>query len=173
MDYVLLTILALLVLFGVVLAVFQLPGTWVIFASAIGYDWYQHWARLGWKALVALGVLAILAEVFETMTGAMMARRAGASRRAAVCALLGGFAGMIEFTVPIPVIGTILGGLLDCFLGAFLAKLTVRDDVMAGTRIGAAAALGRLAGMLIKTAAAFAMAGLTLGLAAYDLIKRG
>ena len=48
MDILLLTILILVAAVGVLLAVFQLPGTWLIVTAAIGYDWYHDWQRFGW-----------------------------------------------------------------------------------------------------------------------------
>lgn len=164
-ETLLLILLAIFFLAGVALAVLQLPGIWLIVASAAAYDWYHGWERIGWKWLVALGIVALFAEVFEAAAGMLAARRAGASRRAAVGALVGGFAGMILLSIPIPVVGTIIGGMLGCFVGACAAELTVRDDVAAGVRVGVFATIGRAMGLAAKTGAALAIAGTALVLA--------
>jgi uncharacterized protein YqgC (DUF456 family) len=150
---------------GIFLALLQLPGTWLILAAAAGYDWYYDWLHIGWKWLLCLTILAALAELIEMGASVAAARRAGASRRATVGALLGGFAGMIVFSLPIPVIGTIVGGLAGCFVGALIGEMSCRDDVQASARVGLFAAIGRLAGTMIKTAAAMAIAGAAVMLA--------
>ncbi len=168
-DTLLLIGLTVLAFLGILLAVFQLPGTWLILASAAGYDWYYDWQRIGWKWLVCLGVLAIIAEAVDSLASIVAARKAGASRRAAIGALVGGFLGMILFSIPIPVIGTVVGGLAGCFTGALVMELTARDDLRAGAKVGFFATLGKLIGLIAKTGAAFAIAGATVLLAAFKV----
>ncbi len=158
-EWLLLGALILLGVAGLALAVFQLPGTWLILAAAIGYDWQHQWQRVGWMWLLAAAAIAVVAELLDSLASLAAARRAGASRRAAVGALLGGFLGMIVFSIPVPLLGTILGGLLGCFLGGLLAEWTVRDDLAAGAKVGLFATIGRLAGLLLKLAAALVMFG--------------
>lgn len=170
MDYLLLIILVFLAVAGVVLAVFQLPGTWLIIVAAVGYDWYHDWQRFGWLWLVILILFAGLVELFEFLAGALVARQAGASRRAAVCAMLGGFLGMFLFTIPIPIpgVGTIIGGLLGCFLGALVGELSLDKDLKTGARVGTFATIGRLIGLIAKSSAAIVIAGTTVSLAVYS-----
>ena len=165
MNIFLLVSLVVLSLSGIALAVVQLPGTWVILITAAAYDWYFDWQRIGWKWLAGLAVLAVAAEVVDSLASMVAARRAGASRRAAVGALVGGFAGMILLSLPVPVIGTVVGGMLGCFLGALGAELTKRDDLVAGARVGLFATIGRVIGLAAKTAAAVAIGGATISLA--------
>jgi uncharacterized protein YqgC (DUF456 family) len=163
--WLLLTLLIILSLVGIALAALQLPGTWLILLAAVGYDALHDWNRIGWKWLAALGVVALVAEALELLASAVVAKKAGASRRAAIGALVGGLAGMLLFSIPVPVIGTIIGGLVGCFVGALAMELTVRGDISTGTKVGIFATLGRIAGMLLKTAAAMTMAGAGVSLA--------
>jgi uncharacterized protein YqgC (DUF456 family) len=170
LDATLLILLVTVACAGIVLAVMQLPGSWLILAAALGYDWYYGFSRIGWKWLVALTVLAAAAEVVEALSSAVIARRAGASRRASIGALLGGLIGMfsLSFVVPIPIIGTIAGGFLGCFLGALLGEMTQHDDLTKGTRVGIFAMIGRLLGLIAKTAASLTIAGAVVLLAVFD-----
>lgn len=115
----LLTGLIVVALAGILLAALQLPGTWVILAAVVGFDWYYSFTRIGWKWLAALGAVAVAAEVADSLFAVAFAKRAGASRRAAIGALLGGFVGMFLFSLPMPIVGTIAGGVIGCFAGAF------------------------------------------------------
>lgn len=165
MNSLLLISLIVLCLSGTALAVLQLPGTWVILISAVGYDWYYGWERIGWQWLVGLGLLAVAAEVVDSLAAIVAARRAGASRRAALGALVGGFAGMLLLSVPVPVIGTVIGGLVGCFVGALGAELTKRNDLAAGARVGLFATIGRVIGLAAKTSAALVIGGATVVMA--------
>src|SRR5262249_29018829 len=114
-------------LVGLVISVFQLPGSWLILLTALGYGWHEGFHQMTWRVLAALAAMALAGELIELFPTMMMARRAGASRRAGWAALAGGFIGMIMFSLPMPVIGTIAGGVIGCFAGALAAELTVRD----------------------------------------------
>lgn len=168
MDYLILSALALLSIVGIVLAVLQLPGTWLIIASAVGYDWYYDWQRIGWVWLVSLTAFAVIAEVFDSLAGVMAARKAGASRRAAISALIGGIVGMLAFSIPVPVFGTVVGGLIGCFIGALVAELSLRKGLGAGAKVGLFATIGRLVGIIAKTSAALIIAGAVVSRAAWS-----
>ncbi len=165
-DALLLILLIVLSLGGVVLAVLQLPGVWLILIAAAGYDWWYGWDRLGWRWLAALAGVAVAAEIVDALAAMVAVKRAGASRRATIGALVGGFAGMLLLSVPVPVLGTVIGGIAGCFAGAVIGELSVRDDLSASARVGLFAALGRAAGLMIKTAAAIGVAGVAVSLAA-------
>ncbi len=173
MDLLLLIALILIALSGIFLAVLQLPGTWLILAAAAAYDWYYGWQQIGWKWLVALLILAIVVELIDFLAGLVAAKRAGASRRAAIGALVGGFLGMILLTIPIPIpgVGTVIGGLLGCFLGALIGELSLRKDWKTGARVGIFATLGKIAGLVVKTSAAMAIAGATVTVAGWSYIQ--
>src|SRR5438132_5182282 len=118
-------VLLLACIAGLVISVFQLPGTWLILLAAIGFAWHGDFKRVDWRMLALLAGLAVLAELIELLPSMMMARRAGASRRASWAALAGGFLGMFLFSLPLPVIGTVAGGIIGCFAGALAAELTI------------------------------------------------
>ncbi len=165
LSTLLIILLILLCLGGIFLAALQLPGNWLILAGAIGYDAIYHWQRLGWKWLAALGLLALVGEAAELFASATVARRAGASRRAGIGALIGGFAGMILLSIPVPILGTIAGGLIGCFAGALVMELTLHDDLSKSTRVGFFATIGRLFGLFAKLACSVAMAGAAVSIA--------
>ncbi len=171
MDGLLVSGLILIAVIGLVLAAFQLPGTWLILVAAAGYDWYYDFGRIGWIWLAILVAIAVAAEIFDGLAGALMAKRAGASRQAMFGALLGGFIGMIALTIPIPIIGTILGGIVGCFVGAVVGELSVREGYAAGAKVGISAVVGRILGLVAKTGAAVVIAGVTVVLAALALFN--
>lgn len=170
MDIALFILLTLCTLAGVVLAAFQLPGLWLILACGAGYDGYFGWTRIGWMWWVGIVAAAIAVETFDTLAGMFAARKAGASRRAAIGALIGGFVGMIVLSVPIPIpgVGAIIGGLLGCFFGALLAEMSLNRQLTTGMKVGAFAAIGKLIGLTLKTSTAAIIAGTLISLAAWS-----
>lgn len=157
--------LVLSLMIGWLLAVFQLPGTWFILFVSVTYSWHDGWERITWPALAVMAVMAVTGEAVELLAGMKGAQKAGASRAASWGALVGGFCGMIIFTplIPILIVGSILGGLIGCFTGAFIAERIVRGDSFKSIRVGFGAAAGRLIGLISKLMIAFVMSGIAVG----------
>ncbi len=161
--------LGLCLLAGWLLAVFQLPGTWFILAATTAYDWHFDWDRITWPALAVMALLAVVAEVADLLAGMKGAQKAGASRAASWGALVGGIGGMLAFTplIPIPILGSILGGLLGCFGGAFVVERYFHGDTGKSAKVGFGAAVGRLVGLLIKLMTAIVISGIAVGTAIF------
>lgn len=170
-DIALFAGLVMAVALGGLLTVFQLPGTWFIVVLTAGYAWCYGFEAVGWPALAVMLVIAATAEVGETLAAMAGAKRAGASRGAAWGALLGGFAGMIIFTplIPIPIVGSVAGGLIGCFAGAFVIEYNATGCEMQGTRVGVGAAIGRIFGLLVKLTACFVLGGIAVGYGVINL----
>ncbi|MEE8170686.1 MAG: DUF456 domain-containing protein [Phycisphaerae bacterium] len=149
-------------LIGLVLVIFQLPGTWLILAAAAGYAWQSEWHDISKATVVILAALALLGELVELLATWLGARRVGASRRSMWFGLLGGFGGMLLLTIPIPVIGTLAGAIIGCFIGAAIGEMMVRDDLAGATKVGVVTAISRAFGTIAKLALALAMTALVI-----------
>src|SRR5438309_10126896 len=84
-----------------------LPGLWVMVLGALGYAWLT--GLLGWKTLLVLVVLGLLAEAVELLAGSAGAKAAGSSRRGAIGAIAGAIVGAIIGSGVVIVIGTVAG----------------------------------------------------------------
>ena len=119
---------AILIVMGCVLAwatnLISVPGNWICVAFLACYVWLgpdQGRAMIGGVTLVAAFVLALLGEIIEFIAGAVGARRAGASRRATVLAMIGSVIGAVVGALvglPVPVLGPVLAAMLFGGLGA-------------------------------------------------------
>lgn len=153
MAWVYYTALIVLLLVGLFVNLLGLPGLWIMMASALGYAWATGWRYLGTKALVALLVIALVAELVEFLAGSAGAKKAGGSKRGMVGAVVGGLLGGIFLTfIPIPVVSTIVGVCLGTFIGAFVTEILVGKETGHSAQIGVGAAKGRFLGMMLKTA---------------------
>jgi uncharacterized protein YqgC (DUF456 family) len=152
-DIVYYILLIVLLLTGLLINVLTLPGLWLMAASYGAYALLTGWNRfVGWPSLIAMAVLATIAEVVELTAGSAGAKKAGASKRAMIAAVVGGMVGAVFLTalIPIPIVGTIIGVCLGAALGAGIVELMVRRDLEQSIRVGTGAFKGRLLGIVSK-----------------------
>lgn len=108
---------------------FGLPGNWISVAVLALYAWLgpqEGRIALGYYAVCAAFIAALIGELIEFAAGAFGAKRAGASRRATLYAVVGSMIGAISGAVigiPVPVIGSILAAVLFGGLGAAVGAM--------------------------------------------------
>jgi uncharacterized protein len=139
---------------SLVLIVLGLPGLWIMVASAVTYNLIVPGDPIGWFTLVAVAVLALLAELLEfTMTGSY-ARKYGGSRRAGWGAIIGGMIGaFVGF--PVPIVGPVIGAFIGSFCGALVAELTGGASAGDATRVAKGALIGRVMSTVLKIGIGF------------------
>src|SRR5687767_11814074 len=102
-DWAWYLLLTAVLLAGLFLNVFGLPGMWIMIAAAFGYAWLTGFQYMGWWTLGIVVGLGVIAEILEFIAGGAGAKKAGGSRRAAWGALIGGLLGGFFLTLPLPV----------------------------------------------------------------------
>ena len=149
-----LIILAVVIILSLILIVLGMPGLWIMVASAVTYNLVVKGDPIGWFTLVAVAVLALVAELLEfTMTG-RYARKYGGSRRAGWGAIIGSIVGaMVGF--PVPIVGPIIGAFVGSFIGALVAELTGGASAGASTRVATGALIGRVVSTVLKIGIGF------------------
>ena len=147
---------------GIIMTALRMPGTWFIALAALVHQWMNNWPEGTRWILYVLACIALIAEAIEFASTGLAAKRAGASRQAAWGALIGGFAGMFLLTLPLWIIGSMIGAVLGSFLGAALTEIWVRRRLAHGARVGLFAALGMVVGTAMKVAAAILMSSILL-----------
>jgi uncharacterized protein YqgC (DUF456 family) len=164
MDWITYLVAALFCLFGalcVLLVVLQLPGTWIMLLTALLIEWADRLyitpdpaITFGWWVLGVCAALAAIGEVIEFLAGAAGAKRAGATRRGVIGAIVGGVGGGIALTfmLPIPVLGTLIGAVVGSFTGAIVGEVTGATPmtVRGSMRPAVGASIGRVVGTLGK-----------------------
>lgn len=160
MDWLYWLALLFVSVFGVIIAIVGLPGIWLIVAATGLYAWVTGGEHLLW-CLGVLIVMGIVAEVIEGALGGVAARGAGGSKRSMAGAIVGGIVGAILGTplIPIPVVGTVIGACLGSFAGAAGVELLwVKKSKGDAIKVGAGAAAGKFAGIVVKLLFGGAMA---------------
>jgi len=149
MVWILYFLLLISGLIGLVLVILTMPGLWLISTMAAVYALFTH--HLGLKALAALVVLSLIAEVLELTLMGREARRAGGRRGTGVGACVGGvFGSVLGSLIPIPIVGTIFGLCLGCFIGAAAVEWLGGSRTRKSIEVGIGAAKGRAYGVASK-----------------------
>lgn len=134
---------------GIVLP--ALPGTVLVLAGIVLGAWVDGFERVGWLAVTAVTVLAVLSWVAEYVAALLGAKRAGASRQAVIGAALGTIAGIF-----MGLVGVLFMPLVGAAAGEYLALRNQRQAM----RVGVATWLGLMVGLLAKVVLAFTMLGI-------------
>ena len=157
MHIVIAMLLAVVNLVFLVSVVFGLPGTWLmVLATALAAWWQWDHHLVGVWTLVAMGVIALAAELVDLLAGLLGASRAGGGWRASLAAMIGGVAGAIVGTllIPAPLVGTLIGACVGAGLAAGVVQRSRGQDPKRAVRVGLGAGIGRLVGTLVKLALA-------------------
>lgn len=152
MEILLLILICLVSIFIIPLG---LPGLWVILAAGIGYSILVK-GSIGTFTLIAITIIAVIAEVLEFTLAGTYARKYGGSRRSSWGAIIGGTVGAI-IGVPVPVIGPIIGGFLGAFAGALIFEYSRGTGAEASTRVAWGALVGKAVASALKVGAGIAM----------------
>jgi uncharacterized protein YqgC (DUF456 family) len=134
-----------------------LPGNWVLLGLALAYGLLTDMQRLGWGALGIMAGLALVGEVLEATVGIVYTAKRGATRRGALGAFLGGFAGAMLCAGMLPPFGAMLGAFGGTFAGAYLLEYFGERRHPEAMRAGRAAFVGRILAAAIKTLCGFWM----------------
>ncbi|MFN0313991.1 MAG: DUF456 domain-containing protein [Burkholderiales bacterium] len=143
---------ATLILAGLAGAVLPvLPGTLFVLAGIVTGAWIDDFTRVGWGSVGAVTVLAVLSWGLDYASGALGAKKVGASPQAVTGAALGTVAGIF---------GGIAGVLFMPLLGAAIGEYLARRDYDRAIKAGVATWLGIMAGLIAKVVIAFMMTGI-------------
>lgn len=149
-----------------------LPGNWFSVAILAIYAWLgpqETRVAIGYVAVSAAFVAALIGELIEFAAGALGAKRAGASRRSTLYAVIGSMIGAIGgamIGIPVPVIGSILAAILfgglGATAGAMYGEWTDGRPWRESWTIGHAAFWGRTFGVFGKLGAGLLIVGIVI-----------
>lgn len=143
--YIVLLILNVCIFLGI-------PGGWIAFGAIFIYDLATGFSTLGWKWLVAMGVILVIGEIIESLLGIVYVAHKGATRWGVLGAFIGGLVGAIGGSFVIPFIGSIIFGFVGAFGLAVLFEYVYYRSLDRALQTGFFAFIGKLTAMLVKLA---------------------
>src|SRR3954465_964563 len=153
-------LLVLVLILGLIMIPFGLPGTWIIAGAALGYSLLVP-GSISIFTVVAIAVLALIGEVIEFTLTAKYTRKYGGSRRASWGAVIGGMVGAF-IGVPVPIVGPVIGAFAGAFVGAFVGEFSRAGEGGTATRVATGALIGRAVAAAMKIGIGVAMAAWVL-----------
>lgn len=157
-----LTVFILALFLGIFLTVFGLPGTILIVFDVIAYALATGFAQIGFKVILILVAMAIVAELVDFGLGMAGAVRFGSSRGGMWAALIGSVAGAIILTPFFLGLGALIGIFLGGGMAVFAVEILQRRKLKPAFRASIGATLGRTAGIAVKGILSVAMAAIAL-----------
>ena len=154
-------VFVIVLLIGLLMVPFGLPGTFLIVADAAVYGLVTHWARVNLALVLVLLGVAIVGEVLEQLISVRGAARYGGGRAGMWGAFIGGLIGVFVGT-PLPIIGNVIGGIIGAFLGVLIFEWAVRGELAAALRAAYGAFVGRVGAAVVKFTLAAIMATILL-----------
>ncbi|MDB4893078.1 MAG: hypothetical protein JWL61_4933 [Gemmatimonadetes bacterium] len=148
-------LLIAVLLLGLVMIPFGMPGTWIIAGAALGYSILVP-GSIGTFTIIMVAILAVIGEVIEFTLTAKYTKKYGGSRRASWGAIIGGMVGAF-MGVPVPIIGSVIGAFIGAFVGAFVAEISRGTGGSGATRVATGALIGRALASAVKVGIGVAM----------------
>ena len=154
-----LALLAYLLIFvGLIGSVLPLvPGPILIWLGALVWAANDGFQAVGWPTLLFLGLLTLVAWSSDLLLTAVFSRRVGASWKAILGAIGGGFAGGILFGGWFPVVGTLVATVLGAVAGMVAMEAIDKRDLRVAARSVQGYMLGVLASSAVEAMLAVAM----------------
>ena len=110
---------ALFFLAGIIITVFGVAGSFVVFAGAVVYNLITWSWALSPLTLGILFAIACIGEILEWIASVYGAKKFKLSNKAIIGFIIGTIVGAFV-GVPIPIVGSIAGAFFGAFLGAFI-----------------------------------------------------
>lgn len=136
-----------------------LPGVWVMVLVLLGCV-LAGW--VSWPVWLVLALLTGVAEVLEFAVLKRMGDRYGGSRAAFWGAVAGGFLGVLV-GAPVPVVGSLVAGLVGTFLGAAALTFWGTRSARDASRVGWGMLVARVLAVGLKVAVGIAVLVVGIG----------
>ena len=157
-----LSVFILVLFLGIFSTVFGLPGTVVILFDVVIYALFTGFERIGFKIIVILLIIALLAETIDFALLMAGAAKFWLSKRMVWTSIVCAFIGAVLLTPVLLGLGTVAGVFLGGFTGMLMVELIRRHRLKPVFRSSRSAILGRSAGILLKGFSALVMIAIAL-----------
>ncbi|VBB08511.1 Hypothetical protein LUCI_3784 [Lucifera butyrica] len=148
-------IIALLIL-ATGMTLFSLPGNAVLFLTALGYGFYDHFTHMSYLILFFL-LAALIAGEWLEFTAASRANRRQTAWKTTLATFLGASAGGLFGTDLLPVVGSLLGALAGSLITNYAVEYLRTSSVRQARTAAVRAITGQIWGYAIKLAIALGM----------------
>ncbi len=157
-----LAIFVVVLFIGVFSIIFGFPGTFLILGDVVVYALATGFEKIGFKVIIVLALLSLLAEMADFFMGIAGTRKYGSTKIGVTLSIIGGIIGAVVMVPILLGLGAIIGAFLGGFAGAFLGEYLERGKLKPALRAGYGALIGRVVGVLFKGSLAIVMVAITM-----------
>ena len=157
MEFILATLIVLLMIGSLVLIIFGLPGTWVIIGLTGLWAFFAGGTQFTWGFFLPLIGLAIFAEIVEFFAGHYGAKRYGGTNRGSIAGIIGAIVGSILGAPFFFGLGALPGSLLGAFTACFIVERGRGMPSREAARAAWGVTLGRFGGFVVKMGVGIAL----------------
>lgn len=144
-------IIILLILSGILLSLFNLPGIWFVWGAFLLHSLSTGFTVFTTTQLIVLALISLVISLLDNFITPLGASRFGSSKWGILGAILGGIGGVI--------VGGPVGMLIGPFLGATLLEIVIeKKDFSKASKAGFGAFLGFLVSVILKFGGVVAVA---------------
>lgn len=152
----------LIAITGPLLTIFDLPGNTLMFLAGLGFAFYDEVVYFNGRLLSAMIFIYAFGECWEFCVELFGIKRKKVSWFAVFFIAIGAFAGTVVGTAMLPIVGSIIGGMVGACGAAFLYELVRTGHHKDAWRLAMEAAKMRFLAMIGKMAAGLALSALLL-----------
>jgi uncharacterized protein YqgC (DUF456 family) len=153
----------ILILFaGIYSSLFGLPGTAVIFIDVFLYALISGFDRIGFKIILILLVLSVIAEAMDFLLDVSGALVPIPSKKSFVVSAVGAIIGAFIFTPLLWAAGTFGGFFLGCFAGMLIIEFNRQSKLLTPFKANNRAIFIMIGGKTVKGCIALTMIALSL-----------
>jgi uncharacterized protein YqgC (DUF456 family) len=156
------TIFILVLITGIFVTLLGMPGTVIILVDAILYALFTGFDKIGFKIIIILLLISLLAEGLDFLLNMAGTVRYGTSGKGIWAALIGGLIGAMVMTPVLFGFGIMFGTFLGGFTGVLIVDMIHQSRLKPALRSGAGIILGWFAGILAKGFLSLLMIVITL-----------
>lgn len=156
------TIFVAILFIGIFSIIFGFPGTFLILGDVVIYSLATGFEKIGFKIIIVLVFISLLAESLDFIIGTAGARKYGSSKTGVVLSVIGGIIGAILMVPILLGLGAVIGAFLGGFAGAFLGEYLEHRKLNSALKAGYGALIGRAIGVLTKGSLAVVMIVITM-----------
>ena len=147
----------ILMLAGLALVVFGLPGLWLILILNAVWAFIFGGAAFTTSFFVWLAALAVFAEVAEFLLGHYGTKYFGGSTQASFAGIIGAIIGSILGAPLFFGLGALLGALVGAFVACLVAEMVRGMAFAPASKAAFGSAIGRFGGFVVKMGVGIAM----------------
>ena len=151
MDFILILIISLLIIFSIILVWINLPGNFIFLFFMFLFGYFSNFEIITQKILLISLLLYILFEIIEFLLSALTIKLYGGKNTSVFLSIIGGFLGAIIGNFVFPIIGGMIGLIMGAYITTYYNEKKNGKTSEEATQIANSTTLGYILSKGLKS----------------------